>query len=293
MVAGTRSALTTVASTMTARPMVRPSDFMRTVSASPKEKKTLAIMRAAPVTRRPVFCEAEGNGGGVVSRLLVLLLDAAEEQDLVVHGEAEHYAEDDHQQRRVGVHGAEAEQASEVPFLEDPHEGSEGGAYREQVGQDGLERQDHRAQQQTEHHVGGEHDEPCGIAPPALPWRVCRFVRQARCPFLGMPVGRLRKDGAPRFVRRHRTVITFSRTTSGMTAVTAWMGFRVPTYTERSPWWIPDCAGMTIGGGNDGEVPYQTISSRSITPHAPAPQIRAHDNAAMRGSSGRSKKSSR
>ncbi len=44
------------------------------------------------------------------------MITAAEEEDLVVHARAEDDAEDDHQQRRFGVYGAE--KIREVSLLE-------------------------------------------------------------------------------------------------------------------------------------------------------------------------------
>jgi hypothetical protein len=67
--------------------------MMTTASARPKEKKTVATMRAAPVMRRPVALDAKGHGNQVVPRALVLFLNAAEEHHLVVHRESEQDAE--------------------------------------------------------------------------------------------------------------------------------------------------------------------------------------------------------
>ena len=54
MTAGTTSARTSVASTITATAMPMPIDLMVTTLASAKARKTHAMIAAAPVTRRPL-----------------------------------------------------------------------------------------------------------------------------------------------------------------------------------------------------------------------------------------------
>ena len=46
-----------------------------------------------------------------------------------------------------------------MTLLEDPHQGAERGADRQHVQHHGFERQDHRARQEVEHHVGQHHHE--------------------------------------------------------------------------------------------------------------------------------------
>ena len=49
-----------------------------------------------------------------------------------------------------------------MPVLEDPHEGAVGGADGQQVDDDGLEGQEHRAQENEERRVGGHDHEGDG-----------------------------------------------------------------------------------------------------------------------------------
>jgi hypothetical protein len=78
-----------------------------------------------------------------------LLLDAAEEKDLVVHREAEEDAEHQDGDEAVNHAGAlEPQQILEVAPLEDEDQHPIGGADREHVHQDGLQWEQRRA----EHH---------------------------------------------------------------------------------------------------------------------------------------------
>ncbi len=104
--------------------------------------------------------EAHGHRAAVVAGPVVLLLDARQQEHLVVHGEAEGDAE--HQDRRRGVRGAdggEVEDAGQVPVLEHPDHGAEGRRQAEHVQQEGLERDDDGAEQQEQQHEGGHGDQ--------------------------------------------------------------------------------------------------------------------------------------
>src|SRR5215212_1665824 len=103
--------------------------------------------------------DAEGNGRTVVSRAFVLFLDAAEEHHLVVHGESEQDAE--HDDRGGGVDRAwgEIQQSGEVPFLEDEDQGPIGGADRQEVDDDRFYGQEHRPEEQEQHHVSSQDHE--------------------------------------------------------------------------------------------------------------------------------------
>ena len=94
-------------------------------------------------------------GAGVIG-----LLHAAEQEDLVVHRQAEQDAEEDDRLGRLHVaQRLEADQRRQVPVLEDPHQRTEAGDDREAVHDQRLERQHHRPQQQEQHEVGGDEDE--------------------------------------------------------------------------------------------------------------------------------------
>ena len=75
------------------------------------------------------------------------LVDARDEEDLVVHREAEHDREDHHGQERLDRAAGDPEQAAEPAPLEDRDDDTERGADREQVHQRRLERD----QQRPEH----------------------------------------------------------------------------------------------------------------------------------------------
>ena len=66
--------------------------------------KTMASSTAAAVTRRPVLVEARRDGVGVVTGEVVVLLDAAEEEHLVVHRQAEGDAEHEDGREDVDRH---------------------------------------------------------------------------------------------------------------------------------------------------------------------------------------------
>src|SRR5207245_4980380 len=95
--------------------------------------------------------KAQANGGAVVATAVAGLLDAREQEDAVVGGEAEDQRKDEH---RLGLlertRGREVEEALEVTVLKYEHQGSEAGGQRQQVHQDRLHRQYHRPGHQEE-----------------------------------------------------------------------------------------------------------------------------------------------
>ena len=94
IVAGTSSVRTIVASTTTARASPRPSCFMATISPAAKPANTMTISSAADVMIRPRALQALGHGAVVVAGLVPRLLDAGEQEHLVVHRQPE--GEDEH-----------------------------------------------------------------------------------------------------------------------------------------------------------------------------------------------------
>ena len=92
----------------------------------------------------------------VVAVQAILLLDATDQQNLVVHRHSEHDAEQDYRQARVNRLRAEPEKLAQMPFLEDPHHRSERCRDREEVRQHGLERKDDRAGEQEKDDVCDE-----------------------------------------------------------------------------------------------------------------------------------------
>jgi hypothetical protein len=95
---------------------------------------------------------------------VVLLLHGREQEDLVVHGEAEDDGEQHHRRPRLdGRSPADAEQAAEPAPLEDRDHHAVGGADGQQVHHHGLERDENGAEDdQQKHEAQDEHgaDEP-------------------------------------------------------------------------------------------------------------------------------------
>ena len=111
--------------------------------------------------------QADGDGEVAVAGLVVHLLDAREQEDLVVHREPEGEDEDEHRHPQVeGADRVEAEQPGEVSFLEDPHQGTEAGAEAEDVHDDGLDRHDDRAGHEEQQHERGGDDHEGGEREP-------------------------------------------------------------------------------------------------------------------------------
>ena len=107
----------------------------------------------------PGALEADGDGEVVVAGLVVHLLDAGEQEHLVVHRQPEGEDQDQHRHPQVErADGVEAEQTGEVAFLEDPDHGAEAGAEAEDVHEHGLDRHDDRAGHQEQQDQGGQHD---------------------------------------------------------------------------------------------------------------------------------------
>ena len=96
----------------------------------------------------------------VVPVEVVLLLDAREQEDLVVHGEPERDAEHEDRREDVDAPGRrEAEQIREVTLLEDPDHRAERRGQAEHVEQERLHRHEQAAGHQEEQQERGERDE--------------------------------------------------------------------------------------------------------------------------------------
>ena len=96
--------------------------------------KTQTMMAAAPVMMLAVRPHAVGHRFAGVAGVVEALLDAAEQEDLVVHREPEQQAEEE--QRHPGLDRVDLGQAEQVgadALLEDEHQEAVGGAHREQV----------------------------------------------------------------------------------------------------------------------------------------------------------------
>ena len=130
---------------MISSPLAKPANTATMISAAP------VMIRAVEATPKTTACVVGSSSPGRPGReLVVALLDPAEQEDLVVHREAEQDGEQE--ERHPGldrVHLVEAEETGPEPVLEDQHEQPVRGADREQVEQH-RGRRDH---QRAEHDV--------------------------------------------------------------------------------------------------------------------------------------------
>ena len=164
MDAGTSSTRMIVASSAIATANPTPIALVTRICVKANEPATMTMIRAALVMMRPVLRQAEADRATVVAAEQPLLAHAREQEDLVVHRDAEDGAEHEHRQGGVDDAGAlKAEDALEVAVLEDEDEAPKPREQREGVDDDRLERQPDAAQQQEQHHVG--HDERCRALP--------------------------------------------------------------------------------------------------------------------------------
>ena len=77
------------------------------------EANTRTMIAAAAVIVRPVACEAAGDREAVVAGAVPFLVDAADEEHLVVHREAEQDREHHHRDERLDRAGlVDTEQAN-------------------------------------------------------------------------------------------------------------------------------------------------------------------------------------
>ena len=100
---GTSSTRMMVASMATAMAMPTPMLLMVMISARANAAKTTTMISAAPVMTPAVSRQALGHRRGVVAGPAVGLLDARQQQHLVVHGQPEDHREHDDRVARDGV----------------------------------------------------------------------------------------------------------------------------------------------------------------------------------------------
>ncbi len=96
--------------------------------------------------------QAVGDGGGGVTGSQVLLPDAGEHEDLVVHGEAEHDGEEHHRYEGVDGSAFDPEQLAGPAPLEDGDDDAVRRADRQHVHEDGLERHEQRPEDGHQQH---------------------------------------------------------------------------------------------------------------------------------------------
>ena len=122
------------------------------------------MISAAPVISRAVDPTPKMIACGGVARGRVALADPTQQEDLVVHRQAEEHGEQEHGHPRLyPVDLAEAEEIGAHSLLEDEHQQPVRGANREQVDRDRRQRDDDRAEREGEQDQGeseneGDHD---------------------------------------------------------------------------------------------------------------------------------------
>ena len=150
-----------VASIRSATAIPKPICWNMTRSPIAKPPKTATMISAAPVMSRAVDETPWTTASVVEPRLVVALLDPAEQEHLVVHREAEQDREQE--QRHPGldrVDALEAEQPAPDPVVEDEHDEPVGGPDREQVEHDRGGRDHDRAEHdRQEHEAQAEHED--------------------------------------------------------------------------------------------------------------------------------------
>ncbi len=163
MIEGTRTIRTRVASTRMATARPRPNTS-RTRSGSPmtNDPKTQTMMAAAAVMTRPVEAIPSATAAPVIPGAAPFLLDAGEQEDLVVHGQPEGDGEHHQRDPRVDRPGpADREDRREPAPLVDGDDGPVSGPDRQQVHGRGLERDGDRAEhghEQEERHQDHQAD---------------------------------------------------------------------------------------------------------------------------------------
>ena len=123
----------TIASRKTALASARPKSLRTRSSSIAKEAKTTTMTAAAAVITRPVSASPSRTAARASRAVQPLLVDAGDEEDLVVHREPEHDREEHHGDEGVDRPGLDAEQAGEPAALEDRLDDAERRADREQV----------------------------------------------------------------------------------------------------------------------------------------------------------------
>ena len=140
-----------------------PNSLMKLTPEVAKARNVTASSAAAAVTMRPVRSRPVRDRLHVVARAVVLLLDAGEQEDLVVHRQPERDAEHQDRRRRVErARGREVEDARPVALLEDPHHRAERRGEREQVEHQRLGRDEQAAEHQEQQHERRDGDDQPG-----------------------------------------------------------------------------------------------------------------------------------
>ena len=144
-----------------ARP--RPNSLMTRSPPRMNDPNTRIMIRAAAVIVLPVAASPLRTASRVVPGLQPLLVDAGDEEDLVVHRQPEEDGEQHHREERLDRTGSvDPEHAAQPAPLEDGHQDAEGRADRQQVHDRRGQRDDEAAEddgQQQERQQDDQSDE--------------------------------------------------------------------------------------------------------------------------------------
>ena len=167
IVAGTSTMRTIVASTSTATASPRPNSFSDRSSPSTNAENTHTMISAAAVITRAVAARPSATAVALSLRAVVLLLHAREQEDLVVHRQAEHDREHHHRRPRLDrAFAVDADEAGAPAPLEHGDDDAVRRTDRQQVHDDGLERHeqrpehDHQQQEAEDEHRTDQVREP-------------------------------------------------------------------------------------------------------------------------------------
>ena len=137
---------TAIASTRTATERAKPSILIGRKSPSVNPAKTTIMIAAALVMTVAVRARPSAIARRLAEAAAPRLGHARDEDDFVVHRQAEDDAEDEHRDDREDAsrRPGEADQLRAVALLEDEDEGPEGRSHRQEVQEDRLDRDEQR-----------------------------------------------------------------------------------------------------------------------------------------------------
>ena len=161
MTAGTSVRRTTNASTSTPNASDNPIDFVIGLGSRMNAAKTAIMIVAAAMTTRPLWRVAGDDGLARLARVHEVLAHAGDEEDLVVHRQAEQDPDQQDRQERQHRRGLRhVEQIGEVAVLEDPDDGAHRRGDAQQEAERGLDRHVERAEHdgQQQQRQADDHD---------------------------------------------------------------------------------------------------------------------------------------
>ena len=162
IVAGTSRQRTSVASTTTATARAKPISLIPSIRPAANPQNTITMSSAAEVMIRPLRCSPTPDRLVVRRAGVVLLLDPGEQEDLVVHRDAEREREHDH--RHPGLdrpgRGEPEQRPSRCPSWNTHDQRPERRRERDRVHHQRLDRHQHRAGHQEQQHEQRDRDHP-------------------------------------------------------------------------------------------------------------------------------------